>query len=300
MTTMADNLDRADRAAVTAVRWRHSTWLTRLALYGAIGAVVAVALFPFYWIVITSIKPADQLLAIPPTWWPSQLTFENYSRVWSFVPIGRYMLNSLAVAVGTTAIGLAIATPAGYALSRFNFRGNLALLTVLLFSQLIPGIVTLVPFYFLTRDLGLHNTRTGLVFAYAVWSVPFATLMLRSYFKTAYPREIEESGLIDGCTRWGVFWRIALPLSAPGIAATGAFSFLLAWNEYMWAAVIITRGDLKTLPLGLRDFTGQFGVNPYLGLWMTAAVLATVPVIVIFSVLQRYMVSGLTSGSVKG
>jgi multiple sugar transport system permease protein len=300
MAATAGKLERTGSRPKVAARRRQRPWLGRAAAYVGVLAVVALALFPFYWIVITSIKPADQLLTIPPTWWPVSPTLEHYARVWSFVPISRYMLNSLAVAVGTTAIGLAVATPAGYALSRYNFRGNIALLTVLLFSQLIPGIVTLVPFYFLTRDLGLHNSRTGLVFAYAVWSVPFATLMLRSYLKTAYPREIEESALIDGCTRWGVFWRIALPLAAPGIAATGAFSFLLAWNEYMWAAVIITEGDLKTLPLGLRDFTGQFGVNPYLGLWMTAAVLATLPVIVIFAVLQRYMVSGLTSGSVKG
>lgn len=279
---------------------RSGRYLGGVMTYAGALLIVAIALFPFYWIIISSLKPAAEQLRIPPSWFPLHPTLDNYSRVWSMIPIARYMMNSLWIAVGTTGIALAIAFPAGYALSRFDFRGNLVLLTILLFSQMIPGIVTLVPFYFLTRSLGLHDSRTGLVLAYAAWSVPFATLMLRSYLKTAFPRDIEESALIDGCTRFGVLWRIAVPLSAPGIAATGAFAFLFSWNEYLWASVIITNGDLKTLPLGLRDFTGQLGVNPYLGLWMTAAVLATLPVVIIFLWLQRHMISGLASGAVKG
>jgi ABC-type glycerol-3-phosphate transport system permease component len=149
-------------------------------------------------------------------------------------------------------------------------------------------------------NLRLTNNYAGLIIAYAIWGIPFSTLMMRSYFTAAVPKELEESAVIDGCTRWGVFFRIAIPLAIPGIIATAIFAYILSWNEFMWASVMMTGNAIKTVAVGMYDYIGQYGGNVRIALTMATAVLVTLPAMLIFCFLQKYLISGLTSGAVKG
>jgi len=256
--------------------------------------------FPFYWLFLTSIKPKTELFILPIKWWPSKFEWYNYISVWKSFPLSRYFLNSIMVTTLTVILAVTISSSAAYALSRIRFKGNNTIITLLLITQMLPGIVTLVPFYFWMMNLGLLNTYWGLILAYSTWSIPFCTLMLRGYFKTACPQELEEAALIDGCTRFSAYYRIALPLSVPGLVAAGAFSFMLAWKEFMWASIMISSGALKTLPVGLYDMIGEGGNINFLTEFMTASVLTCIPVLIVFFVFQSYIVSGLTQGAIKG
>jgi multiple sugar transport system permease protein len=257
-------------------------------------------LFPFFWMFLTSVKPDEQIYVSPPVWIPKALNLKNYIEVWNVVPLARYMRNTLIVSLGATLVGVILACFGGYSLSRFRYKGKSSLITLLLFTQMIPFALTIVPFYLLMLKIGLHNTYTGLIFAYAIWAVPFCTLLLRSYFKSAYPLEIEESAVIDGCSKWGVFTRIAIPLSFPGIIATAIFCFLLAWNEFMWASIILSKKEYRTLSLGLRDFIAQHGTIAHVGLYMVGAIVAVIPALVISGFILKHLVTGLSAGAVKG
>jgi len=256
--------------------------------------------FPFYWLFLTSVKPKSELFILPIKWWPSKIEWYNYISVWKSFPLSRYFLNSIFVTTITVVLAVFISSSAGYVLSRIKFSGSNTIITLLLITQMLPGIVTLVPFYFWMLNLGLINTYWGLILAYSTWSIPFCTLMLRGYFKNACPQELEEAALIDGCNRFSAYYRIVLPLSVPGLVAAGAFSFMLAWKEFMWASIMISSGALKTLPVGLYDMIGEGGNINFLTEFMTASILTCIPVLVIFFVFQSYIVSGLTQGAVKG
>ncbi|PYG85799.1 multiple sugar transport system permease protein/raffinose/stachyose/melibiose transport system permease protein [Ruminiclostridium sufflavum DSM 19573] len=268
----------------------------------AVMAVTSVfVLLPFYWMVITSIKPSNEVMLSPPTYFPKVLNIQNYIDVWSTLPLLKYMSNSLFVSVMTTIICVALATLCGYSISRFsNRRLQKSSVVLMLLSQLIPGVLPFISFYFIMFNLNLTNTYAGLIIAYSMWGIPFCTLMIKSYFTSAIPVSLEESATIDGCTRFGIFFRIALPISLPGIVATAIFSFILAWNEFMWASVILSNNDLKPASIGIYDYIGQFGGNSNMALTMTTSVLITLPAIILFAFLQKYLISGLTAGAVKG
>jgi multiple sugar transport system permease protein len=267
----------------------------------AILAIISVfVLFPYYWMFITSVKPASQILLIPPTWWPSKFEFKNYIDVWDTIPLLQYIKNSMIYSLFTTIFCLILSSCAGYSLSRFNYRFKKASITIFLSSQLVPGVLTIVPFYFMIYNLKLSNTPVAIIFAYSIWAIPFCTLMLRSYFGSAIPVSVEESATIDGCSKFGVFFRIAIPLSLPGIIATGLFAFLLSWNEFMWASIILTKSELKPLAVGMHDYIGQFGITPAITLYMATAVIATLPALIIFGFTQKHLVSGLAAGAEKG
>lgn len=237
----------------------------------------------------------------PPTYFPKILNFENYITVWSTLPLMKYMANSLYVSTMTTLICVVVATLCGYSISRFSNRSlQKSTVVLMLLSQLIPGVLPFISFYFIMHNADLTNTYTGLIIAYSIWGIPFCTLMIKSYFTSAIPVSLEESATIDGCTRFGIFFRIALPISLPGIVATAIFSFILAWNEFMWASVILSNNDLKPASIGIYDYIGQFGGNSNMALTMTTSVLITLPAIILFAFLQKYLISGLTAGAVKG
>ena len=264
------------------------------------GLVSIFVLFPYFWLIWTSIKPPHQQMLSPTVFKLDYLDFRNYLDVWKTIPMARYMLNSIYVSFFTVAMCLVFSVTAAYSLSRYSFRGKYAVIGTILFSQLIPGMLPFVSFYFMMFGLRLTNNYAGLIVAYAIWGIPFSTLMMRSYFTAAIPKELEESAIIDGCTRWGVFLRIAVPLAVPGIIATAIFAFILSWNEFMWASVMLTNNMLKTVSIGIYDYIGQFGSNVRISMTMATAVLATLPAMLIFCFLQRYLISGLTSGAVKG
>lgn len=170
----------------------------------------------------------------------------------------------------------------------------------MLASQLIPGIVTMISLYFVMYGLKLTNSYKGLVIAYVVWAVPFCTLMIKGYFDAAIPRSIEESARVDGCSNFGIFWKICLPISIPGIISTGIFAFITAWNEYMWASILLSKDKLKPVSVGIYDFLGQYGATSKMALTMTAGIIITLPAVILFAFLQKYLISGLSAGAVKG
>ena len=268
--------------------------------YLIMGAVSVFVLFPYFWLIWSSLKPAHQQMVSPTILIVDYLDFMNYVNVWNSIPMARYMINSIYVSSFTVLVCLAFSVTAAYSLSRYSFRGKYAVIGTILFSQLIPGMLPFVSFYFMMFRLRLTNSYAGLIIAYAIWGIPFSTLMMRSYFTAAIPKELEESAIIDGCTRWGVFLRIAIPLAVPGLFATAIFAFILSWNEFMWASVMMTNSLLKTVSVGIYDYIGQFGNNVRISMTMATGVIATLPAMVIFCFLQRYLISGLTSGAVKG
>ena len=170
---------------------------------------------------------------------------------------------------------------------------------LILFTQAIPTVIILVPLYMLLNNFGLLNSRVGLSLSYIVWSVPFCTLLLRSYFKTAYPPELEDAAYIDGCSRVSVLWRIVLPLSLPGISAAAVFVCLLSWNEFIWASVIATDDSIRTVSFGLNQFVNQFNASPLLGQWMAGGVFATLPLVLLYLVLQRFADTGAGGALIK-
>ncbi len=258
-------------------------------------------LLPFYWMFITSVKPSREVMLSPPSYFPSGITFENYMTVWSTLPLLKYMSNSLYVSVMTTIVCVILATLCGYSISRFAKRKlQRSTVVLMLLSQLIPGVLPFISFYFIMFNAKLTNTYAGLIIAYSIWGIPFCTLMMKSYFSSAIPTSLEESATIDGCTRFGTFFKIALPISLPGIMATTIFSFILAWNEFMWASIILSNNDLKPASIGIYDYIGQFGTNSNIALTMTTSVIITLPAIILFAFLQKYLISGLTAGAVKG
>jgi len=254
-----------------------------------LAALILYAAVPFYWMVLTAIRPANELLRVPPPWIPGSVSVASFGSVWSTIPLVHYMLNTLIVALLTTLVGVTIAALAAYGLVRYHFRGSTALLVVVLFTLTIPTVVTLVPFYSLLSQAGLLNTRIGLALSYVVWAIPFTTLLLRSYFQTAYPTEIEDAALIDGCSRISVLWRIMLPLSLPGLISASIFTILLSWNEFIWASVVLTDESVRTASVGLQLFINQYATTPELSLWMAGAVCLTVPLALLFMAVQRHL-----------
>ncbi|HEX5041489.1 MAG TPA: sugar ABC transporter permease [Candidatus Polarisedimenticolaceae bacterium] len=238
----------------------------------------------------------DRLRAVLP--WPNQWSVANFTSVVADQPFARWLWNSAVVAVGTTVLGVFLACTAGYAFSRFRFPGRRAGLMSFLVSQMFPGTLMLIPLYIIiVQWLGLGSTRTGLVLAYTTTAIPFCVWMLKGYFDTI-PRELEEAALMDGASPARIFWQIVLPLSKPAVAVTALFSFMTGWNEFILAATFMDKEALYTAPVGLRFFVGGF--SQQWGYFAAGSVIVSIPVVVLFLFVQKYLVSGLTAGAVKG
>jgi multiple sugar transport system permease protein len=271
--------------------------------YLYLGILIVLVFFPLFWMVSSAIKPVDDLFVIPPQWIPERPTLTAMDSVISGED-GRpslfldYFKNSIIVTVGTTLLALLVATLAAYALSRYPFRGSNKLMLSILSLQMFPQAMLLISFYIIFLQLRLLNTYQGLILANATFAVPFSIWMLKGFFDTV-PREIEEAALIDGCTRFSVLPRIVLPLVTPGLLAAGVYTFLIAWDEYLFASTLMLQPEMRTLPPGIiQSFVGQFYLN-----WpnvMAASVLITIPVTLLFIFFQKYLVHGLTAGAVKG
>ena len=275
-------------------------WYSSLALH--VGLIIAslLAIFPVFWIGISSFKPQQEITGQAElNVWPDEWTWSNYRNVitnndYEFV---HWFWNSISIALVTTAVGVFLAATAGYALSRFRFPGYRAALNSFLITQMFPAAILLVPIYNIIVNLGLLNTKGALILTYSTVAVPFCTWMLKGYFDTI-PISLEEAGRIDGLSPFGTFWRIVMPLSLPGIAVTSFYSFITAWNEVAFANVIMTENDTYTLPVGLRTYVFQFDQDWEL---LTAgSMLVLIPAALMFLLAQRYLVSGLTRGGVKG
>lgn len=280
-------------------------------LHAFVVLVVAVAVYPILWVLTIAFSggqslaiadlPADptrldRLRAVLP--WPSHLSAANFASVMSDQPFARWLLNSAVISTATTLVGVFLACTAAYAFSRFRFPGRRTGMMSFLVSQMFPGTLTLIPLYIIiVQWLGLGSSRIGLVLIYATTAIPFCVWMLKGYFDTI-PRELEESALIEGASTGTIFWRIVLPLAKPAVAITALFSFMTAWNEFILAATFMDKEEMYTAPVGLRFFVGGF--SQQWGYFAAGSVIVSIPVVVLFLYLQRYLVSGLTAGSVKG
>lgn len=290
----------AGRRAPRRRRMGKRPWYLSLALHGGLVIATIIAIFPVFWIAISSFKPQQEIIGQSElNIWPDDWTWSNYKDVitnndYEFL---HWFWNSLAIALLTTVVGVFLAATAGYALSRYRFPGYRTALNSFLVTQMFPAAILLVPIYNIIVNLGLLNTKTALVLTYSSVAVPFCTWMLKGYFDTI-PISLEEAGRLDGLTPFGTFWRIVMPLSLPGIAVTSFYSFITAWNEVAFANVILTTNESYTLPVGLRTYVFQFDQDWEL---LTAgSMLVTVPAVIMFLLAQRYLVSGLTRGGVKG
>jgi multiple sugar transport system permease protein len=265
--------------------------------YAVLVALAIIVLFPFYWMTITSFKTEDQMRSQVSMFWPKPVALENYAQLFGKTEFASWYRNSVVVAVASTLLATAVGTIGAYALARLRFLGRGFMASATLITYLVPPSILFIPLYAQMRSLGLANSLAGLIAAYPSFTVPFVTWLLMGYFESI-PEELEEAAMIDGATRFGAFARIVLPLSAPGVLAAALYAFTQAWNEFLYALVFITDGRLRTLPVGLASFiTGDVYGWGYL---MSGAVLTTLPVIAAYIYLQKYMVEGLTAGSVKG
>jgi multiple sugar transport system permease protein len=265
--------------------------------YGVLTTLGLIVLFPFYWMTITSFKSEDQMRSLTSMFWPSPFIWENYEQLVRKTEFVSWYTNSVIVSVASTFVATAIGTIGAYALARLRFFGRGFMASATLITYLVPPSILFIPLYAQIKTLGLSNSLYGLMATYPSFTVPFVTWLLMGYFESI-PEELEESAMIDGATRFGAFYRIVLPLAAPGVLAAALYAFTQAWNEFLYSLVFITDGRLRTLPVGLASFiTGDvYGW----GALMSGAVLTTLPVIVAYIYLQKYMVEGLTAGSVKG
>jgi multiple sugar transport system permease protein len=265
--------------------------------YILLAIFVLVAGFPFFWMVSTSLKTNAEVITVPPRFFPPELNWDSYIKVWTDSNFLLYFLNSIKVAGLNTIFAVTLAIMAGLGFARFKFKGSNQLQMLVLFAQLFPLVLLVTPYYSIMKILGILNSHKALYLAYTSFVLPFSIWMLTNYFK-AIPSEMEEAAMVDGCSKLMALIKVTIPLSAPGIVATTINAFTLAWNEFLFAQTFIDSPALRTLPIGLRSFMGQYDTQ--WNLLMAGAVISTLPVIILFIFLQKYLISGLTAGGVKG
>jgi arabinogalactan oligomer/maltooligosaccharide transport system permease protein len=283
-------------SAVASVRTRDPLW-KKLLVYAVLAVFVVIAVYPVLRILSISIRPGDRLLSTSLAVIPDDATGANYAALLGDTPFLRWLLNSTLVAIAVTFTGVALASTAGYALSRFKFRGRNAALSGILITQMFPATMLLLPLFLMLTKLGLLNSYLGLVVIYTATALPFCVWQMKGYYDTI-PPALEEAARIDGCSPWQAFYKVVFPLAAPALVITALFSFMSAWNEYVVAAVVLQDAELFTLPVGLKLFQGS--MTTQWGLYAAGSLLVSIPVVALFLVLSRYLISGLTLGAVKG
>jgi arabinogalactan oligomer/maltooligosaccharide transport system permease protein len=273
------------------------TTLRRAATYAVLLLFAAIAVYPILQVLTVSLRPSDKLLSTSLEIIPDNATLDNYISLFRDRPFLRWMWNSTFVSLVVTLTGVALASMTGYAFSRFQFVGKKIGLLSLLTTQMFPATMLLLPLYIMLIKLGLINTYLGVMIIYAATALPFTIWTMKGYYDTI-PYSLEEAARIDGCNQFQAFSRVILPLAAPALVITALFAFMTAWSEYLVAAQILQDSDLWTLPLGLKSFESNMSTE--WGLYGASSLIVTIPVVVLFLLLSKYLVSGLTLGSVKG
>ncbi|PRX19654.1 carbohydrate ABC transporter membrane protein 2 (CUT1 family) [Orenia metallireducens] len=253
--------------------------------------------FPIYWMLNSSFKTRVEQFSIPPTFFPKNFTFENYTALFTELNFQSMLANSLVISLVSTAVAITIGALAAYSLSRFDFNAKPFVLGWILITRIFPPVTFVIPFYTIMNQIGLLNTRTALILSYIVFNLPFSIWMLINFFNEI-PVEIEESALVDGANQFEIFYKIALPLTAPGIAATAIFNVVMSWNEFLYSLIFVQTPDLLTLPVGLAGLVTEYKI-----LWgpMSAGgVISVIPIIIFVLFMEKHLIKGLTLGSVKG
>jgi len=276
---------------------RPRLWRTALLNLLAWSIVLAVA-FPLIWMVLTSIKPQSELFRIPPSIVPQSVTFEHYRQLLEETPFLKYFANSVLLACSTTVLVVAVGTLGAFSLVRFRYPGRDRMALLVLATYLLPSVVLIIPLYLLMVWIGVANSLASLVIAYTTFSLPYALWLLRS-FMAGIPADLESAALVDGASRLGAFVDVILPQALPGIISTTLFTFILAWNEYLYALVLVNTDEARPLTTGVMNMLVT-SFNIEWSLLMAAAVLMSLPLIVIFAFLQSYLTRGFGAGGVKG
>ena len=276
---------------------RPRLWRTALTNLLAWSIVLAVA-FPLIWMVLTSIKPQTELFRIPPSILPQSVTFEHYRQLLEETPFLKYFANSVLLACSTTVLVVAVGTLGAFSLVRFRYPGRDRMALLVLATYLLPSVVLIIPLYLLMVWIGVANSLFSLVIAYTTFSLPYALWLLRS-FMAGIPADLESAALVDGASRLGAFVDVILPQALPGIISTTLFTFILAWNEYLYALVLVNTDEARPLTTGVMNMLVT-SFNIEWSLLMAAAVLMSLPLIVIFAFLQSYLTRGFGAGGVKG
>lgn len=277
---------------------RQPSTATVVVTHAALVVVSMATLYPVLWVVKMALSPS-QSFSMSGNPLPTEITFDNFAHLFTMGDgiFWRQLFNSVAISAATTVIGVVLACTAGYAFSRFRFPGRQAGMASLLITQMFPGVVMAIPLYILLDEVGLLNSLTGLVLVYSTSSIPFSVWMLKGYFDTI-PTDLEEAAVMDGASQWVIFTQIVLPLAKPAIVVTALFSFMTAWNEFILAATFLSDERMFTLPVVLQRFVGDYSTQ--WGYFAAGAIIVSLPVMALFFRLQKYLVGGLTAGSVKG
>ncbi len=270
--------------------------MKKLLIIFLMGLIAFVILIPFLWTLSTSFKPLTEVIKYPPQWLSPQMSLQPYSDMFNFLPFSRYTFNSVVIAISSTLLTLFIGSLAAFAFSRFQFKGKDFFLLVFLLSQMLPGASVIIPLFQLVRKVGLYDTHLGLILTHTSLMLPFVIWLLYGFFKTI-PQEVEDAALIDGCSRLETFWKVLIPLALPGLGATAIFAFLGSWNEFFFALLLAESDAARTIPVGIGLFVGEYGE-----VWnqmCAAAVFFSIPPLILFSLLQKTFVKGLSAGALK-
>ena len=272
-------------------------FVRRAVLYLTVGVVCAAVLFPAYWMVLTSLRPTRFTMSYPPALLPEEIRWTAYAELFQTIPIGLWLRNTALVSAGTTIVCLVCSVLGAYALSSFRWRGRGVFGAALLGTQMLPEALLVIPIFIIFRRFGMIDTLQSLVVTDAAFAIPVGVWILKGFFDTI-PMEVREAALVDGCTPLGVLWRIVLPLSFPALVAVSVIAFFDGWNEYLFASTFITSNELRLATVGLASFIGELATP--VELVFAATVVFTVPPIAFYFLMQRFLVSGLTGGAVKG
>jgi multiple sugar transport system permease protein len=284
----------SEAATQSGLGMEGSRRLLNIAIYGLLILAIIVMCFPLLWMLSVSVRPNVEVMKIPPDWIPQIFTLEGYRKIFENNKYLIVFANTCFIAIVVTILSLTLGAMAAYALARFRFIGHRAVLMFLITTQMFPLVLLCIPYFRVFITLGLYDSLTALIITYLTFTLPFCILMLRSYFLNI-PRDMEEAAMVDGCTRPGAIFRILLPMSYPAFIGAGIYTFLLAWNEFLFAVVLIESWEKRVLTIAIYSLLAEFVTD-----WntmMAFSVLASLPLVVAFIFLQKYMVQGMTGGA---
>jgi len=280
-----------------SVNEERQKFFRRIMVYVALTVVTLILAFPIIWMVSVSLKPTVETFSLPPRLIPENITFDGYVRVLENPQFRRFLLNSYILGLVVTLLSLVIGTLAAFGFSRYRFFGDKAAKLFVITTQMVPTITLLIPFFGVIVWLRLYDSIWGLILTYLTFSLPYAVIMMNGYLDTI-PKDFDEAATIDGCGPLGVLFRVLLPVAMPGIISTAVYTFLLSWNEFLFALALTRSVEMRTVPVGISMMVGEFGLK-----WdemMAFSVIGSLPVLILFMLVQRFVVSGLSAGGIKG